>query len=194
MSVAIVRYNAGNALSVQNALRRLNVDSVITDDAEQIRSANKVVFPGVGQAAAAMRSLRASGLDRVLPGLRQPFLGICLGLQLLCCDIEEGDTSGLRIFDVPVKRFPAGSKTPHMGWNTVRSNEEVLFRNVTQESQVYFAHSYYAATGSHTIATTEHALEFSAALRRDHFWAVQFHPEKSGPVGRQILKNFLELA
>jgi glutamine amidotransferase len=193
MKVVIIKYNAGNIHSVYLALKRLGIEAVVTDDLEEIKSADKVIFPGVGEASSAMSYLKEAGLDKLIPELKQPFLGICLGLQLLCNYSEENDTECLRIFDESVKRFPPEDKVPHMGWNSIELTDDPLFIGIKQLSHVYFVHSYYAETGKETIAKTDYILPFSAALRKDNFFAVQFHPEKSSKVGEQILKNFIEL-
>lgn len=192
--IAVVKYNAGNIRSVMNALHRLGVDATVTDDPQLLREAEKVIFPGVGEASSAMRYLRERGLDEVLKNLDQPFLGICLGLQLMCKYSEEGDTECLGIFSENVKRFPSGKeKVPHMGWNNCTDLKEPLFDRISTEDDFYFVHSYYAELGSQTTAQCDYILPFSAALQKDNFHAVQFHPEKSAEVGQQLIKNFLEL-
>ena len=191
MNVAVIKYNAGHTLSVRNALARLGVEATVTDDAEAIALADRVIFPGVGEAASAMQHLRAHGLDDVITGLRQPFLGICLGMQLLCAHSEENDTEGLGVFDARVRRFPTGGKVPHMGWNALEVKDDPLFTGVEDGAFTYFVHGFYADTGTDTIATTTHIVPFSAALRRGNFVGVQFHPEKSAAVGARILENFL---
>jgi glutamine amidotransferase len=196
MKLAIVKYNAGNIFSVECALKRLGVEAVLTDDAEELRRADKVIFPGVGEAATTMAHLRQRGLDRVIRDLTQPVLGICLGMQLMCRHSEEGDADCLGIFDVDVKRFvsPERSvKVPHMGWNTLSHLRGPLFEGMTPEEYVYFVHSYYVPLGEHTAAQTDYILPFSASLHRDNFFATQFHPEKSGTAGERILQNFLSL-
>jgi len=194
MSIAIIKYNAGNVQSVLYALQRLGIDAVVTDDAETIRNSGKVIFPGVGHANAAMQYLRERGLDKLIISLKQPVLGICLGLQLLCKHSEEGDTECLKIFDTDVKLFPSvGQKVPQMGWNNITNYKSVLFNDLKPDSFVYFVHSYYAALCNETAATTDYALPYSSALQKNNFYAVQFHPEKSGTVGETILKNFIEI-
>jgi glutamine amidotransferase len=193
MKTAIIKYNAGNIHSVYLALKRLGLEAVVTDSIDEIKAADKVIFPGVGEASSAMSYLERAGLDKIIPGLKQPFLGICLGLQLLCSHSEENDTECLKVFNESVKKFPPEDKVPHMGWNSIEITDDQLFKGVAQQSHVYFVHSYYAETGRETIAKTDYILPFSAALRRDNFFAVQFHPEKSSRVGEQILKNFIEL-
>lgn len=194
MSLTIVKYNAGNIRSVQFALQRLGVEAVWTDDPDTLRAADKIIFPGVGEASSAMQYLRERGLDEVLRGLRQPVLGICLGLQLFCRHSEEGDTSCLGIFDVEVRRFRSpGLKVPHIGWNTLSNLRGPLFEGVEDGNFMYFVHSFYAEMHPDMTAQTDYGVSFSAALQRENFYAVQFHPEKSGEPGRQILKNFLKL-
>jgi len=193
---AVIRYNAGNIRSVLLALDRIGVQAVVTDDPDRIRAASHVVFPGVGEASSAMRHLRERGLDEVIRSLRQPFLGICLGMQLMCRHSEENDTGCLGIFDEAVRRFePAGRplKVPQMGWNRITSLQGPLFRGVPEGTHLYFVHSYHATLGPDTRAVTNHIVPFSAALGRDNFHGVQFHPEKSATAGERILRNFLEL-
>lgn len=191
--VAIIQYNAGNIRSVLNALNRLGVESILTDDAATIQKAERVIFPGVGEASSAMAYLRERKLDELIQSLMQPFLGICLGLQLMCSYSEEGDTQGIGIFKEKVKRFPPLQKVPHIGWNSLSELKSGLFKNIPANTDMYFVHSYYAECGTETIATTEYILPFSAALRKNNFYAVQFHPEKSAVAGQVLLKNFLEL-
>jgi glutamine amidotransferase len=191
--IAIVKYNAGNTKSVENAIKRLGYDCIVTDDVQQLQQADKVIFPGVGEAASAMAYLKEKGLDQVIRNLKQPVLGICLGLQLLCKSSEESNTEGLAIFDVAVKKFPPLDIVPHMGWNNLSDSSTPLFSGVPITDNVYFVHSYYAELSVNTIAQCDYILPFSAALQKDNFYAVQFHTEKSGTVGEQILKNFLAL-
>lgn len=196
MKVAVVKYNAGNVRSVDYALRRLGVEAAITSDAAVLREADKVIFPGVGEAATTMAYLRASGLDAVIRSLEKPLLGICLGMQLLCRHSEEGQVDCLGIFDADVKRFQSArheDKVPHMGWNTIEKTAGPLFRGFAKEEFVYFVHSFYVPENEHTAAVTDYIVPFSAALHKDNFFATQFHPEKSGAVGERILKNFLDL-
>lgn len=196
MCIAIIKYNAGNIRSVACALRRLGVEPVITADAETLRQADRVIFPGVGEAATTMAFLRASQLDHLIVNLRQPVLGICLGMQLMCRHSEEGDVDGLGIFETEVKRFvPVRpmDKVPHMGWNTIRCMSSPLFQGFNEEEYVYFVHSYYVPLHSCAIAVTDYISPFTAALHKDNFYATQFHPEKSGDVGERILFNFLNL-
>jgi glutamine amidotransferase len=191
---AILKYNSGNIMSVRVALKRLGHDAVITDDPETISRAEKVIIPGVGEAASAMKHLKEKGLDRVIVSLRQPVLGICLGLQLMCASSEEGDTEGLGIFDTQVRRFPAGARVPHMGWNDfVSLGDDPLLKGIAPGDDVYYVHSYYAGVDGYTIAVCDYGLPFSAAMRRDNFFATQFHPEKSAATGARILENFLGL-
>jgi glutamine amidotransferase len=192
--ITIIKYNAGNVQSVQYALQRIGVESVVTDDAAIIRNADKVIFPGVGHANAAMQYLRERELDKVIISLQQPVLGICLGLQLLCNHSEEGDTKCMGVFDTEVKLFESNVlKIPQIGWNNIYGYKSVLFNGLTEENFVYTVHSYYAALCAETVAKTDYTLPYSAALQKNNFYAVQFHPEKSGKVGETILKNFTQL-
>ncbi|GEN74495.1 imidazole glycerol phosphate synthase subunit HisH [Chryseobacterium hagamense] len=191
--IAIIKYNGGNVNSVQNAVRRLNADSIITDDFNIIRNANKVIFPGVGEASSTMENLKEKGLDLLIPSLTQPVLGICLGMQLMCGGNEEGNTRGMGIFDISVKRFPAEDIVPHMGWNTVSKLKSDLFSGIEENSDVYFVHSYYCEPSEFTTSVCDYILPFSASLQKDNFYAMQFHPEKSGTVGSRLLENFLKL-
>jgi glutamine amidotransferase len=193
MKVVIIKYNAGNILSVNLALQRLGIQADITHDKDKILRADKVIFPGVGEASSAMAYLKNNKIDKVLTSLKQPFLGICLGLQLLCQFSEENNTQCLGIFDETVKKFPPSDKVPHMGWNSIEFDENNLFKGLDPGCYVYFVHSFFASVGINTIAGTKYILPFSSALQRDNYYAVQFHPEKSGKVGEQILKNFLAL-
>lgn len=191
--IAIIKYNAGNIGSVQNALNRLGFESLITDDKEQIRNASKVIFPGVGEAGSAMKYLKEKELDKLILSLTQPVLGICLGLQLMCRYSEEANTRCLNIFNSDVKMFHGTEKVPHMGWNNFISVWGDIFRGVSRKDDVYYVHSYYAGISSCTTAICDYILPFSAAMKKDNFYALQFHPEKSALVGEKILKNFLEL-
>lgn len=196
MKLVIIKYNAGNVRSVQFALERLGVDPVLSDDPETILGADRIIFPGVGEASSAMRYLRERGLDQVILGARQPFLGVCLGMQLMCFQSEENNTVCLGIFKEEVKHFVStdpSEKIPHIGWNTIYNLNAPIFTAVPENSYCYFVHGYYASLGEHTIATTTYCGPYSAALHRDNFYGVQFHPEKSANVGEKILKNFLHV-
>ena len=196
MKVVIIRYNAGNICSVDYALKRLGVEAEISADPAVIRSADKVIFPGVGEAETTMEHLKATGLDKLIKDLKQPVLGICLGMQLMCKHSEEGNADCLGIFDAEVKRFVPKrheDKVPHMGWNTITNTNSALFNGFDKDEFVYFVHSYYVPVNEHTAATTDYIHPFSAALHKENFYATQFHPEKSGSVGERILKNFLDL-
>jgi len=191
--IAIVKYNAGNIRSVKNALDRLSVQSIVTDDHATLTNAEKVILPGVGEANTAMRYLKDRGLDDIIRQLEQPFLGICLGMQLMCSYSEENNTDCLNIVEERVKKFPPLGKVPHMGWNDFTELKTPLFEGVSTSDDVYFVHSYYVEVGPDTIATTRYLKDFSSAIQRKNFYGVQFHPEKSADVGEQILKNFLAL-
>lgn len=195
MSIAVIKYNAGNIYSVVHGLRRIGVEPIVTDDFRILRAADKVIFPGVGEASSTMAYLRAHQLDQLIRSLTQPVLGICIGLQLMCRHSEEGDVDCLGIFDADVKRFVSEriqDKVPHMGWNTLQQTQTDLLKDM-EAAYVYYVHSYYASLSSQTIAVTDYLNPFSAALHRDNFYATQFHPEKSGMAGAQVLKNFLLL-
>lgn len=191
--IAIIKYNAGNIRSVGNALQRLGYEYSITDDKDKIINASRVIFPGVGEAGSAMKYLRERELDTLLLSLKQPVLGICLGLQLLCRHSEESDTRCLGIFDVDVKQFPRTGIVPHMGWNNFTSLGGEIFRGIAEADDVYYVHSYYAEISSCTTASCDYSVPFSAAMQKDNFHATQFHPEKSAGTGELILKNFLEI-
>jgi imidazole glycerol-phosphate synthase subunit HisH len=196
MNLVIIKYNAGNIQSVLYALERIGKEAVVTDDHEQISAADKVIFPGVGEASSAMRYLREHQLDAVIKDLQQPVLGICLGMQLMCDYSEENDTTCLGIFPEKVKLFSPGDatlKVPQIGWNNIYNLQTKLFSDVADNSFCYFVHGYYASLGGHTIATADYVQPYSAGLHRDNFYGVQFHPEKSAQVGEKIIKNFLEL-
>ena len=196
MKVAIIKYNARNIFSVDYALRRLGVEPVITADAEELTGADKVIFPGVGEAATTMDYLRRTGLDQLIKDLKQPVLGICLGMQLMCSHSEEGDVDCLGIFQTDVKRFHPQQhedKVPHMGWNTLTETRGDLFKGFDKEEFVYFVHSFYVPVNECTAAQTQYIHPFSAAIQKDNFYATQFHPEKSGKTGERILTNFLNL-
>ena len=194
MKIVIVKYNAGNVESVKNALNRLGVKPVLTDNAEELQTADKVIFQGVGEASTAMRYLLEKGLNAVIKNLRQPVLGVCLGMQLLCESSEENQTECLGILPYRVKRFESNIlKIPQMGWNNVFDLKSPLFAGIEEKSFVYFVHGYYVETGAETVATCDYGTNFSAAVRHENFYAVQFHTEKSGAVGEKILENFLKL-
>ena len=196
MDIAVVKYNAGNIRSVMGALKRLGVNALLTDKEEELRSADKVIFPGVGEASTTMEYLKARGLDRIIKDLKQPVLGICLGQQLMCSRSEEGDAECLGIFDVPVLKFIPQrheDKVPHMGWNTIETTGDGLFKGFSKPEFVYFVHSFYVPVCEWTAAKTEYINPFSASLHKDNFYATQFHPEKSGATGERILKNFLDI-
>ena len=191
--IAILKYNAGNIKSVQNALTRLGFESIITDNPAELINADKVIFPGVGEASSAMHYLKERGLDKTITSLKQPVLGICLGLQLMCRHSEEADTECLGIFDTDVRLFPPADKIPHMGWNNFLMMRGDLFQGIELIDDVYYVHSYYAEISSCTTATCDYILPFSASINRDNFYATQFHPEKSAEIGEKILLNFLKL-
>ncbi|WBX97281.1 imidazole glycerol phosphate synthase subunit HisH [Chryseobacterium gambrini] len=190
--IAIIKYNGGNVSSVQNSLNRLNVESVVTDDFDLIRKADKVIFPGVGEASSTMKLLKEKGLDQLIPTLKQPVLGVCLGMQLMCKNNEEGNTVGMGIFDIDVKKFPAKNIVPHMGWNTISDFKSGIFSGIEENSDVYFVHSFYCELSDNTTSVCDYILPFSASLQKDNFYAMQFHPEKSGDVGSRLLENFLK--
>jgi glutamine amidotransferase len=193
MSLVIIDYNAGNVQSVTYALQRLGIEPVLSADPETIQKADRVIFPGVGEASTAMRFLKERNLDKVIKSLKQPVFGVCLGQQLLCAHSEENNTDCLGIFDVRVKKFEPKLKVPQMGWNNLDKMIGPLFKGIEEESYVYYVHSYYAELSHYTIATTNYITEFSAAMHKDNFYALQAHPEKSGKVGERILQNFLEI-
>lgn len=193
MKLVIIDYGAGNIKSIQFAFKRLGVDAVLTSNVEEIQKADKVIFPGVGEAYSAMEKLVESGLDKIIPTLKQPVLGICLGMQLMCTSSEERNTKGLGIFDVEIKRFSNDVKVPQMGWNTITNLKSDLFKGVKEEEYMYLVHSYYAEDCKYAIASTEYGVKYATALHKDNFYGTQFHPEKSGVEGEKILKNFLEL-
>jgi len=192
MKIVIIDYGAGNIQSIKFAIRRLGFEAVLSRDPQEIREADKVIFPGVGEAGSAMKKLRESKLDLMIPELKQPVLGICLGMQLMCRYSEEGDTAGLGIFDVDVLRFLNTVKVPQIGWNQITNLKSGLFRDIAENEHIYLVHSFYAPICRETIAETDYGISYSAALQRDNFYGVQFHPEKSSTVGGKILVNFLD--
>jgi glutamine amidotransferase len=193
MKLVIINYGAGNIKSIQFAFRRLGVEAILSNDPEEIMAADKIIFPGVGEASTAMAMLKESGLDTLIPKLKQPVLGICLGMQLLCESSEEGNTKGLGIFRTKVKRFSKDVKVPQMGWNVIHELKSDLFAGIKENEYMYLVHSYYAEHCKETIAATDYGLNYASALQHNNFYGVQFHPEKSSLAGEKILKNFLEL-
>lgn len=193
MKITIIDYGAGNIQSIQFALNRLGFEGILTNNTNEIRSADKVIFPGVGEASSAMKKLKNSGLNELIPTLTQPVLGICLGMQLMCNHSEESDTKGLGIFDTNVIRFSNQVKVPQMGWNTIFNLQSPLFQGINENAYLYLVHSFYAPLSENTFAMTNYETVYSSALQLNNFYGVQFHPEKSGIIGEQILKNFLNL-
>lgn len=193
MNIAIINYGAGNIQSIKFAIQRLGYTATLTNDVSEIKSADKVIFPGVGEASSAMKKLRESGLDSLIPTLKQPVLGICLGMQLMCNSSEEGSTKGLGIFDVDVKRFSNALKVPQIGWNQISNLKTDLFNGVQNSAYIYLVHSYFSPLSEATIASCEYGISYSAALGKDNFYGTQFHPEKSSSIGEKILTNFLAL-
>lgn len=193
MNIIIIDYGAGNIKSIQFALKRLGFDAVLSNNIEEIKKADKVIFPGVGEASSAMQKLKESGLDTLIPTLKQPVLGICLGMQLLCTTTEENNTKGLGIFNTKVKRFTNQVKVPQIGWNSVSNLKSDLFKNIKEDEFMYLVHSYYAESCDEQIAITNYSVNYASALQKDNFYGVQFHPEKSSKAGEQLLKNFLKL-
>ena len=193
MKIVIINYGAGNIQSIKFALKRLGMEAILSDNEAEIRTADKVIFPGVGEASSAMQKLKASGLDQVIPTLKQPVLGICLGMQLLCNSSEEGNSKGLGIFDLDVVKFSNRVKVPQIGWNQISNLKSGLFEGVSENEFMYLVHSYYAPLCKETIAISEYGIQYAAALQKDNFYGVQFHPEKSSTAGEQILKNFINL-
>jgi len=192
-NIVIIDYEAGNVQSVKYALERLGVNAEISNCETTIRKADKVIFPGVGEASWAMIKLKETGLDEVIPQLKQPVLGICLGMQLMCASSEEGKTEGLGIFPVETLKFPSEDKVPHMGWNQIRQQKGKLFNQINEDHFVYFVHSYYVPVNEYSTSETDYIRNFSASLQKDNFHACQFHPEKSGDIGQQVLNNFIKL-
>lgn len=191
--IVIIDYGAGNTRSVQFALERLGIEAVLTNNHTQIEAADKVIFPGVGQAQTAMLNLQSTGLDQLIPTLKQPVLGVCLGMQLLCDFSEEANTDCLGIFPLQVKRFPKIMRVPHIGWNQIITLESPIFNEIPDKEYMYYVHSYFVELSEYTIATTNYGLSFSAAIQKDNFYGCQFHPEKSGSMGERILANFLKI-
>jgi len=192
MKIVIIDYGAGNIQSIKFAFQRLGFEAILSHDPNEIMTADKVIFPGVGEASSAMKKLRESKLDQIIPKLKQPVLGICLGMQLMCHSSEEGDTQGLGIFDVDVVKFSKKVKVPQIGWNEITNLKSVLFKNIKEKEHIYLVHSFYAPLCKETIAEAEYELGYSAALKKDNFYGTQFHPEKSSEVGEKILKNFID--
>ena len=193
MKLVIIDYGAGNIKSIQFAFKRLGIDAVLSNNIDEIKHADKVIFPCVGEASSAMKMLKESGLDKIIPTLKQPVLGICLGMQLMCNSSEEGNTKGLGIFNTTVKKFSNELKVPHMGWNVIKGLKSSLFSGINENEFMYLIHSFYAEHCKETIAATDYGLNYASALRHNNFYGVQFHPEKSGLKGEVLLKNFLEL-
>ncbi|WP_299781020.1 imidazole glycerol phosphate synthase subunit HisH [uncultured Formosa sp.] len=193
MRVVIIDYGAGNIKSIQFAFKRLGVDAILSNNPDEIKKADRIIFPGVGEASSALKMLKNSKLDKLIPTLTQPVLGICLGMQLLCKTTEEGDTEGLGIFQVHVKRFPNTVKVPQMGWNTITDLKSDLFKNIPENSYMYLVHSYYAENCNEAIAQTDYNGKYASALQHKNFYGVQFHPEKSSIAGAKLLENFLNL-
>lgn len=193
MRIIIINYGAGNIKSIQFAFKRLGFDAILSNTIDEIKNADKIIFPGVGEASSAMQKLKESGLDTLIPTLKQPVLGICLGMQLLCTSTEENNTTGLGIFNSKVKRFTNEVKVPQIGWNSVSNLKSELFKNIKEEEFMYLVHSYYAESCDEQIATTNYGVNYASALQKDNFYGVQFHPEKSSKAGEQLLKNFLNL-
>ncbi len=193
MKIVIIDYGAGNIQSIKFALERLGYEGVLSHDAEEIKAAEKVIFPGVGEASSAMKKLKSTGLDQLIPQLKQPVLGICLGMQLMCNWSEEGNTTGLGIFDVDVIHFEKTLKVPHIGWNRIKDLKTPLFEGIAEQEFVYLVHSFYAPVCQETIAKCDYGVNYSSALKKDNFYGVQFHPEKSSEAGEKILENFLKL-
>jgi len=191
MKIVIINYGAGNIQSIKFAIRRLGYDAILSHNVDEIRNADKVIFPGVGEASSAMAKLRDSGLDKIIPTLKQPVLGICLGMQLMCNFSEEGSTKGLGIFDVDVVKFNTSVKVPQIGWNQITNLKSKLFEGVAEKEHIYLVHSFYAPVTEDTIATCDYEVTYSAAFVKNNFYGTQFHPEKSSVVGEKILKNFI---
>lgn len=193
MKIVIINYGAGNIQSIMFAIERLGFKAVLSNNSDEIQAADKVIFPGVGEASSAMKKLKESGLDSLIPNLKQPVLGICLGMQLMCNSSEEGNTKGLAIFDVDVIKFTSKVKVPQMGWNQIYNLKSDLFKGISENEFMYLVHSFYAPNCAEAIAVTNYELEYASALQKDNFYGTQFHPEKSGAVGEKILENFLKM-
>lgn len=193
MNIVIIDYGAGNIKSIQFAIQRLGYEAILSDNVKEIQAANKVIFPGVGEAGSAMKKLNESGLDKLIPKLTQPVFGICLGMQLMCNYSEEGNTKGLGIFDIDVVKFNNTLKVPQIGWNQITNLKSDLFKSINESTYMYAVHSYYVPLCNKTVAETNYGVDYSSALQKDNFYGVQFHPEKSSDAGEQILKNFLRL-
>jgi glutamine amidotransferase len=193
MKTVIINYGAGNIQSIKFALQHVGVEAILSNDVEEIRSADTVIFPGVGEASSAMKKLKESKLDEIIPTLTQPVLGICLGMQLMCNSSEEGNTQGLGIFDTEVVRFSANVKVPQIGWNTIQNMKSPLFEGIREEEYMYLVHSYYAKKSPEMIAESDYDIKYASALQKNNFYGVQFHPEKSSKAGSQLLQNFLNL-
>lgn len=193
MKTVLIQYGAGNTQSVKYALNRLGIEATLTDKPEEILSADKIIFPGVGQAASAMKVLKSKGLDKIIPGLKQDVLGICLGMQLMFQETQEGDTQGLNIIPGSVEKIPEEYTSPHTGWNQIRSFKSSLFKGIKEEAYMYFVHGYYLPLSPYTIAEVNYHSKFSAAVQKNNFYACQFHPEKSADAGQKIIENFLKI-
>ncbi|MBT8316106.1 MAG: imidazole glycerol phosphate synthase subunit HisH [Lutibacter sp.] len=193
MKVVIINYGAGNIQSIKFAIKRLGFDAILSDNVDEIKNADKVIFPGVGEASSAMKKLKSTGLDTLIPTLEQPVLGICLGMQLMCNYCEEGDTKGLGIFDCDVVKFNNNLKVPQIGWNQIENLKSRLFQGIKEKEHMYLVHSFYVPLNNEAIATTNYGITYVSALKRNNFYGTQFHPEKSSQAGAHILKNFLEL-
>jgi len=193
MKIVIINYGAGNIQSIKFAIKRLGYEAILSDNAEEIRTADKVIFPGVGEASSAMEKLKSTGLDSLIPTLKQPVLGICLGMQLMCNYCEEGNTQGLAIFDCDVIKFDGSEKVPQIGWNQIENLKSELFKGIKEKEYMYLVHSFYVPLTNEAIAITNYGIKYASALQEENFYGVQFHPEKSSKAGEQILKNFLEL-